>query len=82
MKGDGRSGRSGTRRGFVPKATTPLADRRQARRGRLTGLEVLVFAAAGVTAIIGYTTVDLQDEGASVTDSGGSAWYIGANLAF
>jgi len=47
-----------------------------------TSASVSYAAAAGVTAIIGYTTVDLQDEGASVTDSGGSAWYIGANLAF
>jgi len=47
-----------------------------------TSASVSYAAAAGVTAIIGYTTVDLQDEGGSVTDSGGSAWYIGANLAF
>ena len=47
-----------------------------------TSASVSYAAAAGVTAIIGYTTVDLSDEGSSVTDSGGSAWYIGANLAF
>jgi hypothetical protein len=37
--------------------------------------------ASGVTATLGYTNVDVQDEGTSVTD-GGSAWYIGANMSF
>ena len=36
--------------------------------------------ASGVTAIIGYTTVDAANEGVASTD--GSAWYIGANMAF
>jgi len=47
-----------------------------------TSASVSYAVASGVTAVLGYTTVDLQDEGATVTDSGGSAWYIGANLAF
>ena len=47
-----------------------------------TDASISYAVASGVTAVLGFTTVDLQDEGASVTDSGGSAWYIGANLAF
>jgi predicted porin len=37
--------------------------------------------AAGVTATLGYTSVDISDEGISTTD-GGSAWYVGANMSF
>jgi hypothetical protein len=37
--------------------------------------------ASGVTAILGYTDVDSSDEGANDTTDG-SAWYIGANMAF
>ena len=36
--------------------------------------------ASGVTAILGYTSTDSSDEGVSTDD--GSAWYIGANMAF
>ncbi len=37
--------------------------------------------ASGVTAILGYTDVDSSDEGVNDTTDG-SAWYIGANMAF
>jgi len=37
--------------------------------------------ASGVTANIGWKNVDSQDAGSSET-SGGTAWYIGANMAF
>ena len=37
--------------------------------------------ASGVTAILGYTDVDSSDEGENDTTDG-SAWYIGANMAF
>jgi predicted porin len=37
--------------------------------------------ASGVSAILGYTTVDQNDEAASTT-TGGSAWYIGATMSF
>jgi hypothetical protein len=37
--------------------------------------------AAGVTATLGYTNVDINDEGISTTD-GGSAWYVGASMSF
>ena len=37
--------------------------------------------ASGVTAILGFTDNDSQDEGAADTNDG-SAWYIGANMSF
>jgi len=46
----------------------------------VTSASVSYAVASGVTAILGYTTVEASDEGASSTD--GSAWYIGANMAF
>jgi hypothetical protein len=45
-----------------------------------TSASISYAVASGVTAILGYTTVEASDEGASSTD--GSAWYIGANMAF
>ena len=46
----------------------------------VTSASISYAVAAGVTAILGYTTVEASDEGASTDD--GSAWYIGANMAF
>ncbi len=46
----------------------------------VTSASVSYAVASGVTAILGYTTAEASDEGASSTD--GSAWYIGANMAF
>jgi predicted porin len=37
--------------------------------------------ASGVTATLGYTNVDISDEGTAGTD-GGSAWYVGASMSF
>ena len=37
--------------------------------------------ASGVSAVLGYTNVDQNDEGAS-DDTGGSSWYIGATMSF
>ncbi len=42
---------------------------------------VSLVVAEGVSAVLGYTTVDVDDEGAS-TDNGGSAWYVGATMSF
>ena len=47
-----------------------------------TGASVTYAVASGVSAVLGYTTVDQQDEGASDSSSGGSAWYIGASMSF
>ena len=46
----------------------------------VTSASVSYAVASGVTAILGYTSIEASDEGASSTD--GSAWYIGANMAF
>ena len=48
----------------------------------VTSASVSYVVASGVTAILGYTDTDSQDEGANDTDSDGSAWYIGANMSF
>jgi hypothetical protein len=45
-----------------------------------TSASVSYVVASGVTAVIGYTSLEASDEGASTDD--GSAWYIGANMAF
>ena len=42
---------------------------------------VTYAVASGVSAILGYTNVDQNDEGASDT-TGGSSWYIGATMSF
>ena len=46
----------------------------------VTSASVSYAVASGVPAILGYTSVDASDEGIDSTD--GSAWYIGANMAF
>jgi hypothetical protein len=46
----------------------------------VTSASVSYAVASGVTAILGYTSLEASDEGASTDD--GSAWYIGANMAF
>jgi len=46
-----------------------------------TGASVTYAVASGVSAVIGYTQVDRNDEGASTT-VGGSAWYVGATMSF
>jgi len=42
---------------------------------------VTYAVASGVSAIVGYTNVDQNDEGASDT-TGGSSWYVGATMSF
>jgi len=42
---------------------------------------VTYAVASGVSAIVGYTNVDQNDEGVS-DDTGGSSWYIGATMSF
>ena len=46
-----------------------------------TSASVTYAVASGVSAVIGYTTVDAQNDGASITNAG-SAWYIGASMSF
>ena len=47
-----------------------------------TSASVTYAVASGVSAVLGYTTVDQQDEGSSDESSGGSAWYVGATMSF
>ena len=46
-----------------------------------TSASVTYSVASGVSAVLGYTTVDQADEGSSTT-TGGSAWYVGATMSF
>ena len=46
-----------------------------------TSASISYAVASGVTAILGFSSVDSSDEGASDTTDG-SAWYIGANMSF
>jgi len=46
-----------------------------------TSASVTYSVASGVSAVVGYTTVDQNNEGSSTTD-GGSAWYVGATMSF
>ena len=46
-----------------------------------TSASVSYAVASGVTAILGFSSVDSSDEGAS-DGTDGSSWYIGANMAF
>jgi hypothetical protein len=47
-----------------------------------TSASISYAVASGVTAILGYSSVDSSDEGTTDTDSKGSAWYLGANMSF
>jgi len=46
----------------------------------VTSASVSYAVASGVTAILGYTSTESASEGVGTDD--GSAWYIGANMAF
>jgi len=46
-----------------------------------TGASVTYAVASGVSAVLGYTTVDAANDGSSTTN-GGSAWYVGATMSF
>jgi hypothetical protein len=46
-----------------------------------TSASVTYAVASGVSAVLGYTTVDRANDGTSST-MGGSAWYVGATMSF
>jgi len=46
-----------------------------------TSASVSYAVASGVTAVIGYTNSDSQNEGGA-DDKDGGAWYVGANMSF
>jgi hypothetical protein len=66
--GEGKDGAFGT-----PGTTDDSTDS--------TSASVTYTVASGVSAVVGYTTVDAQNEGSSTTDDG-SSWYIGASMSF
>ena len=45
-----------------------------------TSASISYAVASGVTALLGYTSMEASDEGSPTDD--GNAWYIGANMAF
>jgi len=47
-----------------------------------TSASISYAVASGVTAVLGWSSVDSSDEGSADTGSDGSAWYIGANMSF
>jgi len=67
---------SGTGTDNIFGATDTLTDSHDEMNASVT-----YAVASGVSAIIGYTNVDQNDEGVS-DDTGGSAWYIGATMSF
>jgi hypothetical protein len=46
------------------------------------GASVDYVVAPGVTATLGYSTQDSQDENTSQAANSGSSWYVGANITF
>jgi predicted porin len=66
--GEGKDGAFGT-----PDTTDDSTDS--------TSASVTYAVASGVSAVIGYTTVDAKNEGVNTTDDG-SSWYIGASMSF
>ena len=46
-----------------------------------TSASVSYAVASGVTAILGYSDIESQNEGAADSKDG-SAWFIGANMSF
>jgi len=46
------------------------------------GASVDYAVASGVTATVGYSSVDAKDEGTDDTTHSGAAWYVGATISF
>jgi predicted porin len=46
----------------------------------VTSASISYAVASGVTALLGYTSMEASNEGSPTDD--GNAWYIGANMAF
>jgi len=47
-----------------------------------TSASIDYVVAPGVTATIGYTDVDAEDEGAAMAGNSGTSWYVGATVSF
>jgi len=57
--------------------TTTLEDQHEEVNASIT-----YAVASGVSAVMGYTNVDINDENATVQTAGGSSWYVGATMSF
>jgi hypothetical protein len=66
------------------KDTTDLGDQADTTVDayNATSASVDYAVAAGVTATVGYTSVESSDEGVSDTANSGTSWYIGTNISF
>jgi hypothetical protein len=47
-----------------------------------TSASISYAVASGVTAVLGWTDVSRDDDGATATDASGSSWYVGATVSF
>ena len=47
-----------------------------------TSASISYAVASGVTAVLGWTDVSRDDDGAPATDASGSSWYVGATVSF
>ena len=47
-----------------------------------TSASISYAVASGVTAVLGWTDVSRDDDGAAATDASGSSWYVGATVSF
>ena len=47
-----------------------------------TSASISYAVASGVTAVLGWTDVSRDDDGAAASDSSGSSWYVGATVSF
>ena len=47
-----------------------------------TSASISYAVASGVTAVLGWTDVSRDDDGAASSDSSGSSWYVGATVSF
>jgi hypothetical protein len=47
-----------------------------------TSASISYAVASGVTAVLGWTDVSRDDDGAAASDASGSSWYVGATVSF
>jgi len=47
-----------------------------------TSASISYAVASGVTAVLGWTDVSRDDDGAASSDASGSSWYVGATVSF
>ena len=47
-----------------------------------TSASISYAVASGVTAVLGWTDVAKDDDGAAASDASGTSWYVGATVSF